>query len=212
MSQVRIGLLRHFEVEKPMPSRWITSQELAQWREEYDRAGVIPGDVELGGIRWNRCLSSDLKRAYLTAEAVFTGPIQRMKELREAQTSQFRTGQLKLPMGGWRWLLRLAWATSHPSQRTAKEDLMARVRYVVGEIVSRVEENTLIVSHAVIMVFLRKELLRLGFTGPKFRLAQSGRLYVFESMADPVKGLTALSGRPLQAVPAEVKRPATTSV
>jgi len=212
MSEVNIGLLRHFEVEKPMPSGWITSQELARWREEYDRADVIPGDVELGGIQWKRCLSSDLKRACLTAEAVFAGPIHPMKELREVQTSQLRTGQLRLPFGGWRSLLRLAWVISHPSQRAAKNDFMARVRYLVDEILSQAEENTLIVSHAGMMVFLRKELLRLGFVGPKFHIAQSGRLYVFESMVDRAKRRTVPSSGPLRAEPGEVKRQATRSV
>jgi broad specificity phosphatase PhoE len=189
MSPIKIGLIRHFEVEKPTPSGWITSQEFDRWRAEYDGADVIPGVVELGGIRWKRCLSSDLKRACMTAEAIFQGPIHRMRELREAQTSQFRTGRLRLPMRGWTWLLRLAWTTSHPSQRAAKADLLARVRYVVDEVLSRAEENTLIVSHAGIMVFLRKELLRLGFIGPYFRLAQNGKLYVFESRADLAKRL-----------------------
>ena len=127
MTRVRIGLVRHFEVSKPMPSGWITSQELAQWREEYDRAEVIPTAVELGELPWNRCLTSDLRRAYLTAEAICAGPIQRMKELREVQTVQLQTGRLRLPFQAWRWLFRLAWMTSHPSQRTAKRDFLARV-------------------------------------------------------------------------------------
>ena len=184
---MRIGLLRHFEVQKPIPSGWITAHELAQWREEYDRADVTLGAVELGNTQWRRCLSSDLKRACLTAAAVFAGPIQSMKELREVQTNRFRTGQLRLPFGGWRWLARLAWMTSHPSQRAAKEDFLARVRYLADEVISRIEENTLIVSHAGMMVFLRKELLRLGFAGPKFGIPQSGKLYVFERTVDPAR-------------------------
>jgi hypothetical protein len=38
----------------------------------------------------------------------------------------------------------------------------------------------LIVSHAGMMFYLRKELLRRGFYGPKFGIADNGRLYVFE--------------------------------
>lgn len=163
-----------------MPSGWITSRQLTQWREEYEGADISPCVVELGNIHWNKCLSSDLSRAFMTAKSVFSGPISTMPELREAQTNPFRTGQLKLPIGGWKWLLRLAWLTSHPSQRTAKEEFVARVQYMTDKILSTAEENTLIVSHAGMMFFLRQELLRLGFTGPNFRVAQNGKLYVFE--------------------------------
>jgi len=40
--------------------------------------------------------------------------------------------------------------------------------------------DTLVVSHAGVMLYLRKELLRRGFRGPSFRLAEPGRLYVLE--------------------------------
>ena len=88
-------------------------------------------------------------------------------------------GRLKLPIGGWKWLLRLAWMTSHTSQRTAKEDFMARVQYLADKVLSTAKENTLIVSHAGMMLFLRKELLRLGFIGPNFRVAQSAQTICF---------------------------------
>ncbi len=182
---MRIGLLRHFEVQQPIPSGWITAQELARWRDDYDRAEVIPCPVELGGIPWKRCLASDLKRAWLTATTVFAGPIQSMKELREVQTDRFRTGGLRLPFGAWRWLARLAWLMSHPSQRAAKADFLARVRYLADQVIPRLAEDTLVVSHAGIMVFLRKELLRLGFAGPGFRMPRTGRLYVFEPRVAP---------------------------
>jgi hypothetical protein len=177
---LRIGLIRHFEVKKPMPSGWLTSQELRTWREEYERADVTISPLDLGGIAWRRCFSSDLPRAYVTAKAAFHGDIIQRPELREPDILSSPTGRLRLPLVGWRVLLQLAWLTSHSSQRPAKDEFLARVRTLRTEILASATENTLIVSHGGMMMFLRKELLALGFTGPKFSLAQNGKLYVFE--------------------------------
>ncbi|WP_269082515.1 hypothetical protein [Aneurinibacillus tyrosinisolvens] len=38
----------------------------------------------------------------------------------------------------------------------------------------------LIVSHAALMMFMEKELLKRGFTGPKVKTAENGKLYLFE--------------------------------
>lgn len=175
--------MRHFEVKQPMPSGWMTLRDLTQWREEYDKAAVIPRPINLGGIEWRRCFSSDLPRAYLTAQAAFEGPITQMCELREPQVLQSKNNRLKLPFGAWRWILRLAWMSSHSSQRAEKTALIARARSFAEELLAAAQEDTLVVSHAGIMFFLRKELLRLGFSGPRFGLAENGRLYVFKKTA-----------------------------
>jgi hypothetical protein len=42
------------------------------------------------------------------------------------------------------------------------------------------KNNILVVSHADLMWYLKKELLLRGFTGPKFGKAKNGYLYIFE--------------------------------
>jgi len=73
----------------------------------------------------------------------------------------------------------LAWLTGHQSQRPARDDLHRRVRAIVDQLEAE-PGDTLVVSHAGVMFFLRKELARRGFRGPRFRLAEHARLYVFE--------------------------------
>jgi len=180
MPPTRIGLIRHFEVTQPMPSGWLTSVDLSRWLDDYNRAEVTPKPLDLGGIMWAKCLSSDLPRAYTTAQAAFSGPIQQMPELREAEFLPFATGQLRMPLLAWRMMLRLAWLSSHRSQHTAKTAFLTRLNFLSTEVLAKAEEDTLIVSHAGMMAFLRKELIALGFSGPRFRLAENGKLYVFE--------------------------------
>ncbi len=180
MKAVRIGLIRHFEVAQPLPSGWLSAADLTRWLTEYNRAGVIARPLDLGGIAWGKCFSSDLPRAFTTAQAAFSGPIRQLPELREPNIVPVSLGKLRLPLTGWRLMLHLAWLSNHSSQLPAKTDFLARLRFLKAEVLSQAEEDTLIVSHAGMMAFLRKELLALGFNGPRFRIAQNAKLYLFE--------------------------------
>ena len=69
--------------------------------------------------------------------------------------------------------------TGHRSQRSSRDDFLRRV-HAVAELIESDDTDVLLVSHAGMMAYLRKELLRRGFEGPKFRIADHARLYVFE--------------------------------
>jgi len=176
---MRIGLVRHFPVQEAWPSGWVTSADLQQWRVRYDASEPIIGPIDVSAHAWQRCFSSDLKRASVTAQAAYSGTINQTPLLREVETLPFATGRLRLPLWAWRWVFRLAWLTGHKSQRPARDDLQRRVREV-ADLLESESVDTLVVSHTGMMIFLRKELIRRGFQGPNFRLAEHGRLYVFE--------------------------------
>jgi len=162
-----------------MPCGWMTAVQLVSWRVEYDAAVAIVGPIDAGGHAWRRCLSSDLQRAYATARAAYPGEITQTPLLREPDVMYFPTGRLSLPIWMWVWIIRLAWITSHSSLRVARDDFMRRVQ-PVGDLLDRSGEDTLVVSHAGMMSYLRADLIRRGFSGPKFKLAEHARLYVFE--------------------------------
>jgi broad specificity phosphatase PhoE len=175
-----VGLIRHFEVVRGMPRGWLSAADIQTWQMEYDTAAVIEKPVLLGETQWERWVSSDVKRARETARAISNGPWEDVPELREPQVSILRTGSLRLPFPMWRWIFRWMWMTSHRSQQATKLALMRNVAYVVREILAPDHRNTLIVSHAGVMMFLRKELLGMGYLGPSFKVAEHGRLYLFE--------------------------------
>lgn len=181
----KIGLMRHFPVTRGPPARGLTTvADIQAWMREYDKSQVIPAAVDLGDTCWQRCYASTSSRALATAQSIYTGPIIKTDLLREPVIQPFNTGRLKLPFFGWRWLLRLAWLTSHSSQRAVKQRFLADIEAAVEMLRGGAGETTLVVSHAGVMMFLRKELLRRGFQGPKFRMAEHGRLYVFEGRWD----------------------------
>jgi broad specificity phosphatase PhoE len=175
---MRIGLVRHFTVQEAWPNGWVTSADLQLWRGRYDASEPIVGPLDVRAIAWQRCFSSDLKRAFVTAQAAHSGTITQTSLLREVETLPFATGRLRLPLWGWRWVFRLAWLTGHKSQRPARDDLQRRIR-AIADLLEAEPVDTLVVSHAGLMLYLRKELLRRGFRGPSFKLAEHARLYVF---------------------------------
>lgn len=176
---MKIGLIRHFPVEKPMPSGWMTAAELHKWRHDYELADVRHIEPDLGGVAWERCFASTVRRASVTANAIFPGAVAKTDLLREAEFAEFRTGALCLPVLVWYFIFRLSWISGHRSQRALRDDFMKRVRTVADELESA-KVDTLVVSHGGVMAFLSAELLRRGFTGPKLRLANHARVYVYE--------------------------------
>ena len=176
---MRIGLLRHFPVAQNLPRGWKTAADLQSWRERYDMAETSVGPFDLGGIAWQTCISSDLPRASITAATVFCGEVERTPLLREPQFAPFQTGDLRLPIWVWQWVLRFSWMTGHRSQRACRDEFQGRVQAVADRL-SGLGQDTLVVSHAGIMAFLSAELRRRGFVGPKLRIAKHATTYVYE--------------------------------
>lgn len=114
----------------------------------------------------------------LTASAVFSGPVERTALLREVQFAPFSTGNLRLPLWNWQWLLQLAWLIGHPSQRTCRDEFQRRIAAVADRL-GGLEQDTLVVSHAGVMAYLSVELRRRGFVGPKLRLARHATAYIY---------------------------------
>lgn len=178
---MRIGLLRHFPVEHPFPTGWRTAAELHEWRQTYDASPAM-GEADLGSVPWAHCLSSDLERAVVTARAVFAGDIQHTPLLREAEFVPLQTGNLRLPVLVWRWVLRLIWATGHSSQRACRDDFQRRIRET-SDLLETQPQDTLVVSHAGLMIYLSAELNRRGYTGAKLRMPKHATLYLYEKQA-----------------------------
>jgi broad specificity phosphatase PhoE len=175
---LRVGLLRHFPVVEPLPAGWKTAADLQAWLKRYDQAETPVGKFDLGGVDWQACLSSDSSRAWVTAQAVFRGEIAQTASLREADFAPFRTGNLRLPVGVWKWVLRFAWLTGHRSQRACRDDFRRRVSAVADQL-SVADRDTLVVSHAGMMAYLSRELRRRGFVGPQLRIAKHAVAYVY---------------------------------
>jgi len=179
---MKVGLVRHFAVDYECPHRWqlMTPEQFVNWVNEYNKAEVIPKKCELNSTVWDKCYSSDLPRAIKTAQALFDGEIVEAKMLREVVIYPPTTKNVKLPLALWLAMGRIAWILSHESQMETKKDFEQRLSGIVEEMILKERGNILLVSHGFLMIFLRKELVKLGFNGPNFKVPCPGKLYIFE--------------------------------
>ncbi|MDT8859714.1 histidine phosphatase family protein [Alkalihalobacillus sp. MEB130] len=174
-----MGLVRHFKVERGYPNKWVTSEELMKWASEYDESDVIEGEINLGNIDWQRCYSSDLRRAMKTATKAYSDKIIYLKELREITLSPVMRWDIKLPVFIHLVLIRIAWLLGHASQGDTKENVIQRLDVLLDK-VEQSDENVLIIGHGGIMIFMSRELKKRGFIGPKLKRPANGKLYVYE--------------------------------
>ncbi|SDN27819.1 Histidine phosphatase superfamily (branch 1) [Fictibacillus solisalsi] len=179
---MRIGLMRHFKVTRGYPSGLFSSQDLLKWVDEYDASEVEESEVELGGVDWKTCYSSNLSRAEITARRVFKGEITFLDELREIKLSPFFRSNIRLPLPVHLLFIRMAWLMKHPSQNPGKQEVLQQISNTVDRITAHQEDDVLIVCHGGVMMFMRKELLKRGYKGPQLgRHIEHGKVYVFEN-------------------------------
>ncbi|MFB6365719.1 histidine phosphatase family protein [Paenibacillus elgii] len=178
---MKVGLVRHYKVKKDYPPQFlISSQELEQWFAEYDESDIEFGHTDLGGIEWNRCYASDMPRAARTAKHIYDGTITQWNMLREVPPPSFRT-KVRLPLMMWAVLLKTLWFKAPRSMPESMNDTRKRAEAALDEIFRQGDGNVLIVSHAALMMTMRKALLARGFRGPKFGTPENGKLYLFEN-------------------------------
>ncbi|UOE96222.1 histidine phosphatase family protein [Alkalihalobacillus sp. LMS39] len=176
---MKVGLLRHFKVERGYPNKFVSSEQLMEWVKEYDASDVIPTQLDLGNIDWKRCYSSDLARARKTATAAFSGEIVENKSLREIEIKPLFHSSIKLPLLVHMIFIRIAWLLGHSSQPESKKTVKHKINLLLDEILQS-EEDVLIVGHGGMMMFMSKELKRRGFTGPPIKRAKNGHLYIYD--------------------------------
>ncbi|PLR98430.1 histidine phosphatase family protein [Bacillus sp. T33-2] len=176
---MKVGLVRHFEVKRGYPNKLVSADELMKWVEEYDASEVFEKEIDLCGVDWKRCFSSDLLRAEITARTAFKGQIEFLEELREVALSPFFRVRMRIPLFMHLLFIRGAWLFNHKSQPESKAEVKHRIHIVLDKILAS-GEDVLVVGHGGIMMYMREELLKRGFTGPKFRRAANGQVYIFE--------------------------------
>lgn len=177
---MKVGLVRHFKVTHGYPKKYITAEELEKWEKDYNNSDVEKNEIDLSQVQWDKCFSSDLYRARITAESCFDGNIIYLEELREVTLSPFFQKKIRLPLLVHVIFIKFAWLVNHKSQQEKKSDVLKRVNRAL-DIALQSGGNVLIISHGGIMMYMRKELQKRGFRGDKFRRPKNGVLYTFDN-------------------------------
>ena len=180
---MRIGIVRHFKVNYHK-NFFMTSKQFKEWEENYNKSDVIVKDVELMEIKWDKCYSSTLIRAEITAKSVYKGEIVKSDLIRETIIDPIFKSNLKLPYWFWAVSGRLAWFFNHKSQEENKNITRDKARKFVDELENDAKregfENILIVTHGFFMFSLQKELKKRGFIGKLITSPKNGNLYLYK--------------------------------
>ena len=144
---MKIGLVRHFKVDYKSHNPFYYPDEFRLAMKKYDEAEVIIDKTDLGGIDWEICFSSSLKRASITAQSIFTGDIIETDLLREVSLLPFTNINFKLPWFVWHIGARVAWAKNSKSQAETKQETSERMKLIYDNIIDSQRQNVLLVTH-----------------------------------------------------------------
>lgn len=176
---MKIGLIRHFEVDQPFLKGMVSQSEVLQWFKAYDTAPVIHSELEMEED-WDICYSSTLPRARETALKIVDKEIVFTDLLREPFPDPVFKRELKLPFLLWGLIIRSAILGNHSSQQEGRNQMIRRLQEFLESIQEHRDRSVLIVSHSFTLRLLSELLLREGFQGSRLRSPKNGVLYTFK--------------------------------
>lgn len=183
---MKIGLVRHFKVDAPYIEGEVTAKEFTKWMKDYDEIEVIPTEVNLRDVNWNKCYASDLYRARVTARSIYEGEIIESPLIREVDlsfTDDFQNSiDRKVPFLEWSLYSMTNWSKSSGIVSETIDQSRERVDRFLRELfdLTDITNNILIVCHGMIMTVLDEELKKRGFKGETVVSAKNGELFLYE--------------------------------
>lgn len=170
---MQITLARHGKPDLHLDS-WVAPMEMEDWLRHYDQAGVAPGTVPATTLAQAQAAhlvaSSTLPRSVQSAQRLAPGREVLCDELFcEAELPCPHWHCPRLPPLAWSAMFRLAWfygVSSHaePLPQTRWRAHQAALRLIQ---LARENDSVLLVGHGLMTLLIARELLVLGWSGPK---------------------------------------------
>ena len=138
---MKIGLIRHFRVNKPFLKGIVSQSETLIWLKEYEASSsLIITPTKVKG-HWEICYSSCLTRAVITAKKVYGNEITCQPAFNEPSGEKIFRKNIRLPFLLWATLIRFAIVTNHKSQSNGKRILTERIEAAIDMILSGSHET-----------------------------------------------------------------------
>ncbi|MCK4837143.1 MAG: histidine phosphatase family protein [Candidatus Aminicenantes bacterium] len=166
--------------------KWSDSETFNQNMKSYNNASVNPPSHTFNTKEWDACFTSTMKRAVDTAKIIYNQKITGTDLLREVTLKAGFSTKIKIPVFLWAVIGRFQWYFNSKSQPETKNMSYRRARtFFSGYCFSdKNHHKLLIITHGFFMLSLRRELLKLGFNGPRLLHVKNGKLYQFEKNSD----------------------------
>jgi broad specificity phosphatase PhoE len=172
---LQIHILRHGRSARPFPTRWITPAEFREWIALYNRTGIAgesapPAELvaTIGDVPVIVC--SDYPRSIESAARLIPNRQPRISAtFREVGRPLQANWNVRLPLKVWDRFSVLLWNMNLISGDESIHAARRRAQEAARELVSLAEESSrvLFVGHGMINVLIGRELLRLGWQGPR---------------------------------------------
>lgn len=176
---MKIGLIRHFEVDQPFLKGIVSQSEVMQWFQEYDLAPVKVSEFRMKE-EWDLCYSSTMKRARETALKIVHREIVFTDLLREPFPHPVFKRDLRLPFLLWGLIIRSAILGNHSSQQEGRNYIIKRLQEFLDSIQENKGQRILIVSHSFTIRLFSELLLQEGYKGSRLRNPKHGVLYTYK--------------------------------
>lgn len=170
---MQITLVRHGKPDLRLES-WVAPMEMEDWLRHYDQAGIVPAPVPATTQEQAQAArvvaSSTLPRSLQSAQQLAPGREVFSDELFcEAELPCPHWQYPKLPPMAWSAMFRLAWFYGYSAHAEPLPQTRWRARQAAMRLIQLAQENdsVLLVGHGVMTMLIARELLALGWSGPK---------------------------------------------
>lgn len=176
---MKIGLIRHFKVTLPYPTKWLVSyDEVVDWFAKYEHGELDIFPIDLGDEEWHAGYTSAAPRAVKTAKAIPAISFISSEEIKELDLIPHLKSNVRLPFMVWATWVKIVSSSSHEEVTVFKNRIASFVDKIME---THIDQNVLIVSHGFVMMFMQKELKKRGFQGKGFSSPKNGVVYTFHN-------------------------------
>jgi len=171
---MKIILLRHGKPKTP-PIFNMTALEFSKWVEQYDLSGLCPSsqpetNTVFVANSCNAVVCSELPRSIESSSVLGIKTITlTSRKFNEAGLPITEYGHLKLSPRIWVIILRVLWLLGYTKKSESYKDAKIRATESVKTLtaLAKTHSSVLFVGHGVYNRLLAKELISLGWVGPK---------------------------------------------
>jgi broad specificity phosphatase PhoE len=169
---------------------WITPRQMKEWIEIYNRAEILSEEIPSDTLRQASVsgviVSSTMLRCIESARALDVEKSPLIEEVFcEADLPHGHWNMPKLPLSVWGVLFRLAWFCGYSSNAESLLQAEARALCAAKRLVALARENgsVFLVGHGIMTMLIAKQLLAMGWSGPKRPANQYWQFSVYHAPA-----------------------------
>lgn len=176
---MKILLIRHLKVIAKTPF-FLTATQFDAGRVIYDNADIEATDFKISTVDFPLCFVSPKKRALETAKLIYAGKYLVRDELVEVLNAGVFVKMTSLPAVMRSIIGRIAWYFNNSDMPETRMQSTARAEKFISELLSKTDQNAIVISHGFFMHLLQKQLRKNGFKGRISFIPKNGHPYIFE--------------------------------